>query len=107
MRLKNKLINNAWTIIFANVHQISSYLHSTGLKIDLMHFVVPDQVLMDVIQDAIDKLAALGSTVIFGQVDVFINGDFRRYRLKLEELSNAHLHQDHIQGADPFRVPVL
>src|SRR5258708_26993370 len=106
MRLKNKLINNAWTIIFANVHQISSYLHSTGLKIDLMHFVVPDQVLMDVIQDAIDKLDALSSTVIFSQVDVFINGHFRRDRLKIWKLWNAHLHQDHIQAGTQHRVPV-
>src|SRR5579872_4133881 len=80
---------------------------SAGFEIDLVHFVLTHKVLVNVVQDSVHELAALRGTVILCQVDVFIDGYLRRNGLEIEEFRHAHLHQDHVESGDPFRIPVL
>src|SRR5579871_4366430 len=77
------------------------------LEIDLMHLILLHQLLMDIVQDAIDKLSALRGAVILGQIDVFVDRHLGWNRFEVQELHYAHLHQDHVQGGDAFWVPVL
>ena len=62
---------------------------------------------MDAVEDTIYKLAALGGAVILCQVNIFINGYFGGDGLKIQEFTNTHAHQDHIQYGNPFGIPVL
>jgi len=72
-----------------------------------MHPVFGNQVFMNIIEYAVYKLATEGCAVFFGKVNIFIDGYFRRNGLEKQELANAHLHENHIQGGNPVRIPVL
>src|SRR5580692_5948374 len=76
-------------------------------EIDLMHLVFPDEILVDIVEDPVDKLTALGGAVVLCQIDVFIDGDFGRDGLEIKEFGHSHLHEDHIEGGDTVGVPVL
>src|ERR1700722_1882138 len=58
------------------------------LEIDLMHLVFPDEILMDIVEDAVDELPTLGGAVILGQIDIFIDGHFRGDRLEVEKFND-------------------
>src|SRR5579863_2245091 len=61
-------------------------------EIDLMHLVFPHEILVDIVEDPVDKLTALGGAVFLRQIDVFINSDFGRDGLEIQEFGHAHLH---------------
>src|SRR6267154_1906519 len=77
-QLKKARIDSACWMIFANLR--------ICLKINFVHFFFPDQVLMDIIQDAVHELAALRGAVILGEIDIFIDGHLRGNGLEIQEL---------------------
>ena len=62
---------------------------------------------MNVVENAIDELSRLGRAVFLGQVDVFIQGHFGGDGLEVEQFSQSHFHEDHVQAGDALRVPIL
>ncbi len=48
-----------------------------------MHFSLLHQFFVNIIEDPVYKLAALGSAVLFGKVNVLIDGYFWRYGFEI------------------------
>ena len=66
-----------------------------------MQVALLNQLLMDIIQDTVYKLAALLRTVFLGYINVFVNGHFGGNGLEIKKFGNTHFHDDHFGGWYP------
>lgn len=66
-------------LIFCEVMRFDYNLQRTVFIGLLMYFIFGTKLFIDIIQKAVDKLAALYCAVSFCQVDIFINGNLGRY----------------------------
>ena len=63
-------------------------------------------ILQQFVQNPVNEVTALGRRIVFGDLDVLINGYFRGYRREVEEFSQRHLDQDHVEVRYAFGIPV-
>ena len=63
-------------------------------------------ILKQFVQNPINEVATLGRRIVFGDLDVFINGHFRRYRREVKEFSQRNFDQDHVEVSYALLIPV-
>ena len=59
------------------------------------------------VQQSVDKDPAFLGAVIFGNFNVFIDGDTGRDGRELDSLRDGHLKDQEIHKSDPFDIPVF